>query len=435
MVLSSTRDPGFLPQRIDYDDLDLPYNTKKEIDCGLSWLFSRLGIACTETDHIEKNAIDVEAFIVLTRRRYRRLILPNFVLNSEDLIRLNVRDIQKTSLTVKKIKLTGPDANISNEARFVLRSFYAVSIKSSTENDFNKIFSTAMPNITGIVFPLSGSILEMITLLSNAAPNLRRATINLTTPLQIQSFRGFSNLLKLELGAAADDELGNGCQHSSIKILIIHDCRHVESFQFLGSFNRLEELTLKKAPHLRNAVLAQVLTNNLKVFCIFGATRMLPDDLFNMFIERQIDLRVFEMPLANHLPATLSLSLKNLQDYATHGLGRGLTQLNLQGHKSIHDRIWVIQPICFPKLKYLNVRDTGARDMRHVVTMSDLLYSHAFPKRVSCLVHCNRLLCRVSSPFLIVEMTGSEGQNRGILKRLNRHNVIRVILHGGDAWV
>jgi hypothetical protein len=306
------------------DDVDIVYNDGQR-SSGLSRFYARADIiANTEMIHIEKHAIDVEAFIDLTRKRYRRLILPKFVLNSEDFKRLNVRDIQKTSLTVKKIKLTGPDGNISKEARTVMDQFYAVSVKSLSADDFFTIFSVDMSNLAEIAIPHTPQIHITIGIAHNYAPNMRRLTVNSDTPIQICWFRNFHNLVYLELEAVADDDVSAVGSPSALKVLIINNCSHAKSFIFLLSLNRLQRLMLNNAPQLKYPSLCRALTVNLESLAITEGTRILYDCLLDDLITFQTRLSLLKLPLEPDAAVDRSLSMNILWKYVKADCGLNL---------------------------------------------------------------------------------------------------------------
>jgi hypothetical protein len=396
---------------------------------GLSRHFARLKATWFGRDFSTSDPVDADTFVERTKQRYRLIHLPECVLDSEELLRVKQEDIEHTSLTVRQLRLTGQNNSISDRARSILRKFRAVSIKIAfTDAELASIFMGVMMNFKELTLFTNNDVFRTIFMVCHAARNLRAVTVTSETPVMVGWFSSLKLLHKLELQAVTDDEPGSVWSNSPAKVLIIHDCRNAEYFQFFRGFRKLRTLELKNAPELKTQALIPALTTNLKCLVITRSNHINGNALLAILMRMNIRLTTFKLPLEPLWSELRSLNLESLIHYYWN-CQITCNILDFQGHRQIHERLWRFPAHFFQNMKSLNVRQTGVGfDGLDVISEYIFRRRQSYRRRFTNLV--NNQNYQFVDPVLVIEVSGAEDDD--LVESLSERNVIRVIFHASD---
>jgi hypothetical protein len=393
--------------------------------------FARLKVTWFGKDFSTSDPVDADTFVERTKEKLRRLRLYEFVLDSEELLRVKQEDIEHTSLTVKQLRLTGENNSISDQARSILRKFRKVSIKTAfTDAELENMFTVPVNNLIELTVFTTNDMFLTINRICHAARNLREVTVTSEMPVRIGWFQKLLNLHKLELQTVNDDVDAQFWSINPVKILIIHDCRLPETFGFLNGGRNLIRLELEQAPNLHVQGLLPALTRNLESLTITGSTRLEADALFRYMVRNRVKLTTLKLPLDDCGPnQERSLTVEAFFAYFWV-CGSSLEYLDIEGHQRMNNNIWMVRTSNFEKMKLLNLRRTGVRNFSSLFLISYSIYQRqkTYRQRLTSLTSNQHY--RHVDPFLVVEVSGPEDER--LVEMLNEQNVVHVVFHPGD---
>jgi hypothetical protein len=393
--------------------------------------FARLKVTWFGKDFSTSDPVDADNFVERTREKLRSLCLYEYVLDSEELLRVEQEDIEHTSLTVKQLRLTGQQNSISGGARSILRKFRTVSIKTAfDEAELGNMFTVPVNNLIELKLFTIHDVFETISRVCRAARNLREVTVTSEMPVRISLFQELLNLTKLELQTVMDDAPAQFWPENPVNILIIHDCRLPQTFGFLNGCKKLVSLELEQAPNLHVHGLLPALTRNLKSLTITGSTRLKADALLGYLIRNQVKLTTLKLPLEHCAPNNdSSLTVDAFIGY--FGVcGSLLEYLDIEGHQQLTEKISTV-PLChFQTMKLLNLRRTGVRNFSFLMLISYSIFHKQKTYRHRLTNLASNQDYRHVSPFLVVEVSGAKDEL--LVEMLKEHNVVHVVFHPGD---
>jgi hypothetical protein len=327
--------------------------------------------------HSYPNAeIDLNDFIDLCKKQYTSLSFPRCVIPFQYFASLPRQYLHSTSVFIHRIMFTGAQQEDFDNVRNTLCSFKNVTVYFPFDgSDVVRLMARTFETIVQLALSTSARhAREQIYTVCVHATKLRIIAVMCDEPIEIQWFRTFRTLKRLQVESVADDgPLHINCWNTNIKELDLRNCQAASTFNFLSDFSQLRSISLGQATALTLGSLSPVLQETLDVLELSNAYGVVTDELLDALVRKQVCLRKLNVPLDPDGDG-VGFSLAKLTNYVLRG-NRGLfVSLNLQGHKSIDSSIWDWRSVRFQFLIHLNVRHTAIRNLYGLTTLNERLY-------------------------------------------------------------